>query len=482
MTTCAPRTISSASPRPWDAAAAATSGDARGFKSPPPAYPADPSVMPTPSAADADGETTASPKQTPKSAPSPKPTPEVRPRSEARTPPGPRPCRPDVGFRRRRRGRVRVDGYRRRSARARARTKTPVPDPRRTPTRRRAASPSPPPTPAATPRTPRRRQVAVEDVENAVENVFDSTNPPTPPVPDRARGGCDPGRRDVVPAAADVRLEPAPPPVTLPERRRRSHRLRATAVPRVRAGRGRARFHRRRVVVLPGSEVDVRGHDAFAARVRTQSRRRVEDVVSRRTILLLARRGPCAAHQVAAAGRTPGCAVSRDAPAWTSTMCGEEGGGRAGDARAAAGEKTCVENLDDGAASKGANTCNTYTPNHMCPPPDGARRFWQATARMLARRARPTATREANRRGRCRRLARTSATRARRRRSRGGGGEGDASDARRGGTVASKEAVLTAAHRAGGGGRGVSRRGETLERRSREDAPKTRVVETRVRR
>ena len=50
------------------------------------AYPADPSVMPTPSAADADVETTASPKQKPKSAPSPRPTPEVSPRSEARDP------------------------------------------------------------------------------------------------------------------------------------------------------------------------------------------------------------------------------------------------------------------------------------------------------------------------------------------------------------------------------------------------------------
>ena len=129
----------------------------------------------------------------------------------------------------------------------------------------------------------------------------------------------------------------------------RVHRLRATAVPRVRAGRGRARFHRRRVVVLPGSEVDVRGHDAFAARVRTVSRRRVEDVVSRRrTILFLARRGTVRGTPGGGGGEnTRVCGIARRPRVDLHHV--RRGGRRArGDARAdGGGEKTCVENLDE---------------------------------------------------------------------------------------------------------------------------------------
>ena len=72
-----------------------------------------------------------------------------------------------------------------------------------------------------------------------------------------------------------------------------------------------------------------------------------------------------------------------------------------GDARGGGGEKTCVENLEATAEVLCcANTCNTFTPNHMCPSPIGGQQFWQATAQMGMRERRTPdgRARDANRR------------------------------------------------------------------------------------
>ena len=375
------------------------------------AYPADPSVMPTPSAVDADAETTASPKQTPKSAPSPKPTPEVRPRSEARNPrPRPTPVSTPTSDS----GGVAED----------VSASTDIEDDLHEPV---AADEDTGPRPAsnvdastsavavavadavadAAEDAARAVEVAVEDVENAVENVFDSdessdaAGPETAPaevvIPD--------GATSFPPPPTSVSNPPPPAPVTLPERTPTLPACTDCARPPCRAfvpdvaERDFIGAASSCCQALKWTYGDTMRSPHACGRCRgdgsKMSFRDAEQFCFSRGA------GLCAAHQVAAAGRTPGCAISRDAPAWTSTMCGEEGGGRVATRADGGGEKTCVENLDETAAVLCcANTCNTYTPNHMCPSPEGARRFWQATARMGLRetRAPDGDAREANRR------------------------------------------------------------------------------------
>ena len=403
------------------------------------AYPADPSVMPTPSAADADAETTASPKQTPKSAPSPKPTPEVRPRPEARNPrPRPTPVSTPTSDS----GGVAED----------VSASTDIEDDLHEPV---AADEDTGPRPAsnvdastsgvavavadavadAAEDAARAVEVAVEDVENAVENVFDSdessdaAGPETAPaevvIPD--------GATSFPPPPTSVSNPPPPAPVTLPERTPTLPACTDCARPPCRAfvpdvaERDFIGAASSCCQALKWTYGDTMRSPHACGRCRGDgSKMSFRDAEQ---FCFSHGAGLCAAHQVAAAGRTPGCAVSRDAPAWTSTMCGEEGGGRVATRADGGGEKTCVENLDETAAVLCcANTCNTYTPNHMCPSPDGARRFWQATARMGLRetRAPDGDAREANRRVALPTApARTSATRSssapkpRRRRRRG---------------------------------------------------------------
>ena len=168
--------------------------------------------------------------------------------------------------------------------------------------------------------------------------------------------------------------------------------------------------------------------------------------------------GLCAEHQVAAAGRTPGCAVSRDAPAWTATACGEDDAGRVATRAGGGGEKTCVENLDMIAEVLCcANTCNTFTPDHMCPSPIGGQQFWQATAQM-GMRERPTPggrARDANRRVALPTMPRADVVRAAKLGAAAAEAEAEAEEAKvtratRDAGVPSlrKEAVLTAAHQA----------------------------------
>ena len=166
--------------------------------------------------------------------------------------------------------------------------------------------------------------------------------------------------------------------------------------------------------------------------------------------------GLCAEHQVAAAGRTPGCAVSRDAPAWTATACGEDDAGRVATRAGGGGEKTCVENLEATAEVLCcANTCNTFTPNHMCPSPVAGQQFWQATAQMGMRERRTPdgRARDANRRVALPTMPRADVVRAAKLGAAAAEAESEEAKVTRATRDAGvpslrKEAVLTAAHQA----------------------------------